>query len=197
MPVTTFTPPTDCTTVNLGVIAQDDCFPEQKLSEFTHLFLARKDAEDFTDATDAAEWADRLSQNNTVPVGSTAAVKDLIRKIAIIGDMPAPAEQEKDISGGRKHSPFKTFTVNFEVDDINSEEYEFFRNSQYGIQYVKAWLKTRGGEMLGGDKGLNDGKDVRIKAWPIYGRGPEEIVKIQGTLTWQGQVAPDRFVSPV
>jgi hypothetical protein len=197
MSITTFTPPTDCTTVNLGTVAQDDCFPTQKLSEFTHMFLGRKDAIDFTDASDATEWADRLSQSTTVPTGSTVAVKDLIRKIAIIGDMPAPAEQEKDISGGRKHAPYKDFTINFEIDDIGPEEYEFFRNCQYGIQYVKAWVKSRGSELLGGNKGLNGGSEVRIKAWPIYGKGPDEIVKIIGTLTWKGQVAPDRCVSPI
>ena len=197
MAITPFTPPLDCSIVNLGTIAQNDCFPTQKLSEFTHMYIARKDAIDFADGSDASEWADRLSQTTTPPMGSSVAAKDLIRKIAIIGEMPAPQENEKDISGGRKHSPHKDFTVNFEIDDVDAEEYEFFRNCQYGIQYVKAWLKTRGGELLGGDKGINDGSQVRMKAWPIFGKGPDEIVKIVGTLTWKGQVAPDRCVSPI
>lgn len=197
MPVTTFTPPSDCSTVNLGTIAQDTCFPKQKLSELTYMFLGRGDAISFVDVLDAEEWADRLSQSSTPPVGSSVAAKDLIRKIAIIGDLPAPALQEKDISGGRKHSPYKDFTVNFEIDDVDAEEYEFFRNSQYGIVYVKAWLKTKGGELLGGNAGLNGGTEVRMIAWPIFGKGPDEIVKIVGTLTWRGQVAPDRCVSPV
>lgn len=197
MSITTFTPPTDCSTVNLGTVAQDDCFPEQKKSELTHLMIARQDAIDFTDASDAAAWAARLSQSATVPSGSTAAVKDLIRKIAIIGDMPAPADNEKPISGGRTFNGEKSFTLNFEIDDIGDAEYEFVRNFQYGVVNVKAWVKTLGGDLLGGNKGLNDGKKVRIKAWPVYGRGQDEIVKIIGTLTWKGTVAPDRCVSPI
>lgn len=197
MSITTFTPPSDCATVNLGTIAQDDCFPEQKKSELTHLFIGRQDAIDFTDASSAVEWADRLSQTTTVPSGSTAAVKDLIRKIAIIGDMPAPQENEKAISGGRNYAGEKNFTMNFEIDDIGAAEYEFVRNFQYGIVNVKAWVKTLGGELLGGNKGINDGKNCRIKAWPVYGRGQDEIVKIIGTLTWKGTVSPDRCVSPI
>lgn len=197
MSITTFTPPTDCSVVNLGTVAQDDCFPEQKKSELTHMFIARQDAIAFTDASVITEWTDRLSQSTTVPAGSTAAVKDLIRRIAIIGDMPAPAENERDISGGRKYVAVKNYTVNFEIDDIGDAEYEFFRPSQFGVIYVRAWLKTLGGDLLGGNKGLNDGVKVRMKAYPVYGRGQNEIVKITGTLTWEGTVAPDRCVSPI
>lgn len=200
MPITTFTPPTDCNAVALGAINQDDCFPTQKQSELTYMFIAQEDAKDFDDASSASEWAERLSQTTTVPSGGgggTVTAKDLIRRIAIIGDMPAPGEQEKDISGGRKFAASKDFVINFEVDDITPAEYEFFRPFQYGIQNVKAWVKSKGGTMLGGNKGLNNGVEVRLKAWPVFGRGTDEIEKIVGTLTWKGQVAPDRFVSPV
>lgn len=193
MAITSITCPVDCDTLVLPPVSFDECEPQVKLSEFIYGYLALKEASDFTDASLPAEWADRLSQTATPPEGSTTDVADLIRQLAIVGDMPAPAVTEKDISGGRKIASRTDRTVNIDIDEATAANYELTRTTECGFFKVKMWFETRGGILLGGNTGITG----RLVLRPIYGRGVDEIEKYTGTFTWTNSTSPDRCVSPI
>lgn len=190
MPVTLLSCPTGCASLaNLPIISTDFCTPVNKSSELTTLFFALPAAADFTDATQLAEWTDRLSQDGTIPSGSTATIDDLIRTAYIVGDMPAPTATEVEISGGRKKQVNPLRTVNLEIDDATDSMYQFARRTECGNFTVKAWLKTLGNVGFGGNTGITGS----LLLHPVLARGRDSIEKYVGTFTWNAQTAPDRI----
>jgi hypothetical protein len=192
MPIETLTCPEDCSTETLPVVSFDDCNPEIKLSELTYAYVALENAAEFEDASQPTEWAARLSQTSTT-APSGGAIADLIRPLTIIGDIPAPSTSDKDISGGRKISTKTERTVNFDIDEASGANYEFARKTECGNFKCKMWFETRGGILLGGNKGITGKLVIR----PIYGRGTDEIEKYQASFIWISTTSPDRCVSPL
>jgi hypothetical protein len=193
MPITTSTCPTDCAADELPVISYLDCAPEQKLSELAYMYVALLGAADFADASLLDEWSARISNTATPPEGSETPVKDLIRMIPIIGDMPAPNVTNTDISGARNVITKADRTVNFDIDEVTDENYQFVRKTECGYMKAKIWFETRGGVLLGGNSGIN----AKIVAHPVYARGSAEIEKYTGTVTWEDKISPDRCPSPI
>src|SRR4051812_8166799 len=109
----------NCADFNLPITKFDDCNPVVNYSEIERIFVAGPQAADFANIADATEWGTRLSQ--------TTAGADAIRGLVVIGDMPAAAGVSKDLSNGRKKVIGKDYTVNYSVDDISDENYNFFR----------------------------------------------------------------------
>ncbi len=186
---------TDCAAENLPVIAHDDCAPKILASEFQLLYLGRKDAISFTDITSATEWNDRISETNTAPGTSTVAVKDLLRPLTIIGDMPAPARTTRQISGRREITTRTRYTLNFEIDDISLENYTFGQKIQCGkgAYPVKAWPVTASGKVFGGNAGIS----AKMTIDHIFDRGDDGIIRMVGTLVFDQDIAPNMDTYPL
>lgn len=180
MPHTDYAPVLDCDTA-LPPVSSDDCSPQLELSELTDLYFCEAEGDPFTDVTDPAEWADRLNDAGTVPSGSTVTVDEVIRHLPILGDYPAPAETPRDISGGREQFVIKTsHTINFDVDDVSTENYKLAQFTQSMTRNVRAWVKTKGGKMIGGNAGIVG----KLKINPVFARGTDSIIALTGTLSW-------------
>jgi hypothetical protein len=187
--------PADCSVANLPAINFEDCNPQILASEIQALYVARKDAIDFTSVILASEWNDRISKDNTVPVGSAAAVKDLIRKLTVIGDIPAPAVTTKQISGGREIVTETKYTINFEIDDVSNENWQFAQTVQCGKGAfpVKMWPVTKSNHVLGSKTGIQG----KMKIDHILPRGADGIMTLQGTVTFITTTFPNRDVFPL
>lgn len=191
----TITCPANCTTNNLPIINFQACNPQILSSELQELFLGRPDAVAFSDITSATAWNDRISVNNTPPVGSTVVAKDLLRRLTIIGDVPAPTSTKKQISGGREITTETKYAVNVEIDDLSDENWQFVQTLQCGKGAfpAKAWLVTKSGHVIGGNAGI----DVTIDINFILDRGADGIQRAVGVLTFVATIFPNRDVFPL
>ena len=185
--------PTDCST-NLPVVSFDRCNPNVVASEINKIYIAKPSAADFTDFGDAAEWAKRISETDTVPGAptNTTPVGDLIRPLSVIGDRPAPAAVTKDLSNQRTKTIRKDFTINFTIDEITPENLELQRASECGA-IVKAWYSITGGLLFGGNAGI----EATLTMDLVLARGTDEIVAINGTLTWKGKFTEESVEDPI
>lgn len=172
--------PTDCSAL-LAAVKFSDCAPAINASEIKRIFIAKADAEPFEDVAAASEWTTRLTP-------ATGDIKELI----VIGDKPAPASVVKDISNARKHVVGKDHTVNFTIDDVTPENYEFMRSTECGGKY-KIWYETHGGFLYGGDEGIV----ANIVMDDVLNRGIDEIETINGVATWRDKFSPERVASPI
>lgn len=175
--------PTDCTTA-LGEVLFSDCAPNINSSEIKRVFLAKGNASPFSDWTTATEWTTRLAESGTDA--------NAIRPLTVIGDKPAPANVTKDISNGRKHVVGKDHTLNFTVDDVSDENYEFMRATECGGKY-RLWYETKGGYLYGGNEGIK----CTVVMDDILNRGVDEIETLGGVATWRNKFSPERAKSPI
>ena len=175
--------PTDCSAA-LGTVLFSDCAPVINPSEIQKIFIAKGNATPFTTWTEATEWTTRLAA-----AGSTA---DAIRELIVIGDKPAPAGVVKEISGNRRFVVGKDHTVNFTVDDVSAENYEFMRTTECGGKY-RLWYETKGGYLYGGNEGIL----ATITMDDVLNRGADEIETLNGVATWRAKFHPERALSPI
>jgi len=82
--------------------------------------------------------------------------------------------------------------LNYTIDDVSDENYEFMRALECGGQY-RIWYETEGGFLYGGNEGIL----VNATGDDILNRGREEIETIAGTFTWRSKFHPDRTTSPI
>jgi hypothetical protein len=175
--------PTDCTTA-LGGVLFDDCAPNINPSEIKRVLVSKGNAAPFDDWTVATEWTTRLEMSG--------AAADPIRPLTVIGDKPAPSSVTKDISNNRKWVVGKDHTLNFTVDDVSDENYEFMRATECGGKY-RLWYETHGGYLYGG----NDGIKATIVMDDVLNRGIDEIETLNGVATWRSKFSPERVKSPI
>lgn len=165
---------------DLEPVSFDDCDPSVSASEINHIYVAAGGAADFEDFSDPTEWANRLSQDGTLPEGSTAEVIDLIRELTCIADKPAPTITSKDISNNRTIDVQAAYVINVTVDDFNAINQQFFQTLNCGGT-AKIWYSTLGGLLFGG----NTGRRAQVKVYPSLGRGNTEIATLAGTVNWK------------
>lgn len=175
--------PTDCTTA-LGEVLFDDCAPNINPSEIKRVLVAKGNASPFTDWTTATEWTTRIAMS-----GATA---NAIRPLTVIGDKPAPSSVTKDISNNRKWVVGKDHTLNFTIDDVSDENYEFMRATECGGKY-RLWYETHGGYLYGGNEGIK----VTLVMDDALNRGIDEIETLNGVATWRSKFSPERTKSPI
>ena len=175
--------PTGCNSV-LGSVLFDDCEPNINLSEIKRIFVAVGNTPAFEDWKVAQEWVERINQ-----VGDTAGV---IRALTVIGDKPAASPVKKEISNGRQWIIGKDHTVNFTIDDVSDENYEFMRKLECGGKF-RIWYETKGGYLYGGNEGIK----AFLSADDVLGKGNEEIETIVGAATWRNKFSPERTKSPI
>ena len=174
--------PTGCNS-NLPENTYDFCVQHIVTGEVEEVFLARGDAECFTDWTLPGEWAARISEDSLDP--------NAIRRFRGIGDFPAGANETIDISLCQKYYTEKTFTLNFDVEDVSDENYAFMRSLECN-QVVKGWFAA-GGKLFGGNCGL----DVSVGANYVIERGCKTLHKIMLVFTWDSQFSPERCTNPI
>ncbi|MFA5715796.1 MAG: hypothetical protein WC998_08645 [Candidatus Paceibacterota bacterium] len=159
------------------------CSPTNLFGEITHLFIASAGTACFTDEAILAEWLGRLDNSG----GGIEA----IRYFHVSADMPAGAGDVIETSLNRKAKGPKTFTINVDVDDITSLNYEFMRATQCN-QTFKIWYASAG-FLYGGACGI----DANVNLDYVIARGTKSIQKITGVVTWDSQYAPERVVNPL
>jgi hypothetical protein len=176
---------TDCNSL-LPPVNFDKCNPTVLLSEIRRIFIASVGAAVFTDWTNATEWIARLSE-------STNSI-DAIRPLTVIADKPAAAAVTAAISNGRTIVIRKDHTVNYTIDDVTEENYEFLRTVIECGGQVKFWYETEGGYLYGGPNGISP---ANITGDDILNRGTDQFETIGGTLTWKNKFSPERVLSPI
>lgn len=170
---------------DLAPVSFDDCQPKVAFSEIRRIFIAKKAAAPFNNWKAAGEWVARINQTTTTG-------NDYIRPLTVIADKPAAASVFKEISNGRRVVIGKDHTINFTIDDISDENYEFMRTLECGGEY-RFWYETEGGYMFGG----NEGFLARVDANSVLNRGRDEIETINGVMTWRTKFHPERAISPI
>lgn len=177
--------PSDCATA-LPVVSFSDCAPDINLSEIRRIFLAKTIAEEFTDWDEPTEWISRVSEDDTVS-------DDTIRPFTVIADKPAGDQNIYEASDGRDIPISKTNTINFTIDDVSDDNYNFLREGiECGGQFLM-WFETMGGKLFGGNTGIR----ASISADSILNRGREEVELIEGVITWRSKHSPERTDSPI
>lgn len=177
-----------CSTTCEGELPEvlfDNCNPIVEFSEIRRVFVAKQVAAPFADWTAAGEWVARIDPDNV-------SGDDYIREFRVIGDKPIPTAIVKDISNGRKKSIGKDHVLNFLIDDISDENYEFMRYLECGGE-VKIWYETEGGRMFGGNNGIN----VSLSMGSQLNRGRDEIAALIAVATWRAKFTEERALSPI
>lgn len=176
----------NCADFNLPVTGFNDCDPDVNYSEIERIFVGGPKAGPFSNIADSVEWGTRMDQT-TIGVNS-------IRALTVIGDMPAAAGVQKDLSNGRKKVIGKDFTVNYTVDDISDENYTFFLTLDDQPVIRLFGFETQGGKMYHYG---NNGKLVNHNSNGVLARGRDEIETEVGTITWRNKKRPFRIASPI
>jgi len=182
MPVPTCT--LDCN-ATLPVVKFNRCAPNVVFSEIRRIFIAKLNAAPFANWKAAGEWIARMSETNVVG-------NDYIRALTVIGDKPAATSVVKEVSNGRRVTIGKDHTLNWTIDDVTDENYEFMRALECGGEY-RFWYETEGGYMFGGNEGFTS----RVDANDVLNRGRDEIETINGVLSWRSKFHPERAISPI
>jgi len=175
--------PTDC----LGSLPDpvfSECAPETGYGEIEFIYIAKADSDDLTNVEDLGEWTTKLAL--------LATEDNAIRKLTVLADLPEPEVTEIARSGNRTIRGFKKFTVPFEVDEDNDDNFEMLLNLECAMKY-KAWLETADGMLFGGNEGI----EGTINANYVIPRSRTELRKIMGTLKWEAIHTPLRCVSPM
>ena len=175
--------PTGCDS-NVPSVDFDYCAPEVYLGEIKRIYVASNDAAAFTDVTDAAEWATRLSETGT---GA-----DDIRELYVSADLPAPTRDVIEIDQGREIYPPAAFTLNVDIHDLSDLNYEFMRTTACNTA-VKIWYATED-HIYGGNDGISN---VNVILENMIERGQRTIQKITGTFTWDYKFQPQRTANPL
>lgn len=157
------------------------CNPSVGFGEIQSIFIGVATADPFSDWTDLTQWETALA----LAVSETNAIRELV----VSADLPAAAADEIVISKGRKIYSPATHTINFDIDDISGENYDFARMTSCNLQF-RVWFMTAS-YMYGG----NDGILAMINIRPVIERGIKSLNKLTGTVTWEAQFSPERAES--
>jgi hypothetical protein len=182
MSVILLTCPTDCTGALLDV-SFNECAPEVHFGEIEKIFL-------WVDSI-TPPFVDEPAYNNILVwnayLSNTGVDIHNIRTLTVIGEQPEPEQTETPISGDRIVVGYKKFTVPFEIDETNDDNYEFIFGSECNGKYKANYL-TADGVLYGGYEGL----DVSLKLNQVIPKSRQEIVKIMGKMTWSSKNHPPR-----
>ncbi len=176
-----------CTTV-LPVVKADLCAIGAHFGEISQLYFTRY-GDSLTDWEDDTEWATRLSNTTVLPAPGTDAP---IRQLFGIGSIAAPERATITASRGRTISTTPKYTLVFNVEDTGDENMAFAAALPVAGQQYAAWFGTEA-RLFGGD----DGVLMTLIADPVIPESPDEIMKLQITLTWTGTfpAVTDNFLS--
>lgn len=181
--------PTTCSG-SLAEVSFNECAPEWHYGEVSKIYIAESDFESvdnagnpgFSNVASLAEWNDNLSDTED----------SSIRTLIVLGDLPEAETTEIPASGDRIAIGFKTFNLNFEIDETNVENYNFLMMSECGGKYL-IWFETSDGLLFGGDAGI----EVSLRLNYLIPRERTAFQKIMGKATWKSLQSPFRCDSPL
>ena len=166
----------------------DNCAPEINVGPIEYLYIGTF-GNPFTDWTQTPEWSSRIDNTGTNP--------DDIRQLRVIAEMAEAEGTEKKISGNRRYTGTKTFTITGEVDETNDVNYAFMSQLECGGNFP-VWFETSNTSGKPGHVfGDNDGVEAYVKANYVIPREEGDIHKIMFTITWDALYHPSRIVSPI
>ena len=163
-------------------VSFNECAPEYHWGEISKIYLSESDFVGFTDVSDLAEWLANLHDSGD----------DKIRTLIVIGELPEPETTEVPTSGDRIAIGYKTFNLNFIIDETNDANYNFLLMSECGGKYL-IWYETSDGMLYGG----NDGIEVSLRMNQIIPRERTAIVTLSGKFSWKSLQSPFRCESPL
>lgn len=169
--------PTGCNSI-LPQASSDLCDPKVLFGEIEKIYISSGDSSAFSDWTDIDEWTARINNSDTTSI-------DSIREFHVIADLPQATADELTISLGRKVFTPATHTINFDIDDISAENYEFGRTTSCNVLF-RVWFGTKS-KLFGG----NDGILANVNIRPVIERGIKSINKLVGTVSWEYQFSPE------
>lgn len=183
--------PSDCENPELPAVNFSDC-PEafaEELSQISEVLVSVEDPENPgqplyapTDPSSAADW-----------IAAFADTGAGIRRLIGIGNIPRPESNVRDISKRRKKAGLKTYTLNFNIDEVTQENYDFIRTLSCGAKLV-IWYATLGGYVYGGATGFT----VNVVASdPVWEEDQNAYVRLELVLEWQSKCAPTRAAYPL
>lgn len=175
--------PTGCDSFLIDVDF-DYCDPSIEFGEIDHIYVMAQSGSDLADWESLTVWNARKALD---PTSDTDAIIDL----TVMGDLPVAETDEIEISDGRKIQSPSTFTVNFDIDDVSEDNYDFMRWLECNTVF-KIWFAAN--EVLFGG---NDGIEVNLTAKYQIERGQKSIQKIVGTAKWEGKFSPERTTNPM
>ena len=177
--------PTDCDSL-LYPVNFDDCAPQFEFGEINRIYVASRGADDFSAWDELGEWTARLSEDGTI------TDVDTVVELVVRGSWEAAEEEEIEVSDFRKAYSPSSFTVNFEVDDLSDENYEFMRWLECNPG-VKIWIGA-GRHIWGGNEGIV--AQLRLnQEIPMEGR--KGIHKLVGMAKWESRFHPERALNPM
>jgi hypothetical protein len=175
--------PTTCSAY-LADVSFNECTPETHWGEISKIYLASSTHPGFMDVSSLAEWTAWLSD--------TADLNTSIRTLIVLGDQPEAETTEIAISGDRIVTGYKTFNINFEIDETNETNYNFLLMSECGGHYT-LWYETSDGLLFGGNAGI----EVSLTLNYLIPREGTALQKIMGKATWKSIHSPFRSDSPM
>jgi hypothetical protein len=178
--------PTDCTS-NLPAFNFDECNPELNNAEIAWVyFTTDTDGNGLANAADALEWDSRLSQS--------ASGANQIRAIRVIGEFPAVADNEKEVSGGRIQDGVKDFIIQGDIDETNQTNHDALRELECNTGNQRVWFETRDGQLYGGNDGI---RKAKLKLKLVISRSYNDLILYNWTVKWKNKFTPERQASVI
>ena len=180
------TKPADCSTTTIVVADSNNCLNSWDIrkSEIKRVFLAPFDGTSTAPIADAnmedlATWTGLISNSETVSA--------FIRELYVVGDVPVPEKNTFEYKG-QSIIQTKTYTVNFDLIDVNETNYTLSRDFDNNKQ---CWLayETDGGSLFGWLHCKID-SDLELT------RGTESVETIKFIATTVQTCKPPRYDSP-
>ena len=175
--------PTDCSS-NLPSFEFNDCNPEINNGEIGWLYWTTP-GNPLQDASSQLEWNSRLS--------NTDAGAGKIRALRVIGEFPAVADNEKEISGGRIQDGVKEFLIQGDIDETNQTNHNALRELECNTGNQLFWFETRDGLLFGGNSGIEGKIKIKMNIPKSY----NDIILFPWTAKWKNRFTPERQVSPI
>jgi len=184
--------PEDCDSFVMPSVNFADCVDSvtEEESEISELFLdtpVDDGSGNITAANGPGDWTSASSWASAIQQSGSG-----VRHLIGIGDKGPGEQSERTISRGRTKYGSKTFTVNFSIDDVTTENYELIRSLECGIDVI-FWYQTKGGYLYGGTEGI---KGTAKADWDLQ-RGDGTYANGVITITWKAGCNPQRIVSPI
>lgn len=175
-----------CTTT-LPAVRADYCTKGTAKGRIDTVYFTRV-GDALADWTDATEWNTRLDNSTAAPSSGDYP----IRYLNGIGSLTQPDQNTVDISLDRVHYSDPNFTINFAVDDVGADNYDFAQSIVSTNGGIFACWFTGGGYMYGGTAGTQ----MSMNIYPDIPEDNTDIMRLRMTLTWEGGL-PDRITNPL
>ncbi len=159
------------------------CNPDFHFAQISDIY-ATNPGFPLSDENDPLEWSQRMALPDNDP--------SKIIRLVVIGSMPNPERNEVEASHGRKAYGTKDRVINFKIDEISPENYEFMRNVECG-KSVLCWPKTLNGKAFGGPAGIEGSIDLGFDV----PEASNELINMPGTIKWKSKISPCMFDHPL